>query len=103
MIHPIRSAPALVLTAALGMSKTSIALVFEKEALLISSMGVLAGLAVTFIARYFLVNKLGWKIELEAGYILYACLGGLLSGAFGALYPALRAARQDPIDALSYE
>ncbi len=87
----------------LGMSKTGIALVFEKEALLISSLGVLAGLAVTFIARYFLVNKLGWKIELEAGYILYACLGGLLSGAVGALYPALRAARQDPIDALSYE
>jgi putative ABC transport system permease protein len=87
----------------LGMSKAGIALVFEKEALLISSLGVLAGLAVAFSARYLLVNKLGWKIELETGYIFYACLGGLLSGALGALYPALRAARQDPVDALSYE
>lgn len=87
----------------LGMSKAGIALVFEKEALLISSLGVLLGLAVAFGARYFLVNKLGWKIELEPGYILYACLGGLLSGALGALYPAMRAARQDPVDALSYE
>jgi putative ABC transport system permease protein len=87
----------------LGMSKASIALVFEKEALLISSLGVLLGLSVAFSARYLLVNQLGWKIELETGYILYACLGGLLSGALGALYPALRAARQDPVDALSYE
>jgi putative ABC transport system permease protein len=87
----------------LGMSKSGIALVFEKEALLISSLGVLLGLAVAVGARYFLVNKLGWKIELETGYILYACLGGLLSGALGALYPAMRAARQDPVDALSYE
>ncbi len=88
---------------ALGMSKAGIAAVFEKEALLISALGVLLGLAVAITARYFLVNKLNWKIELEPGYILYACLGGLLSGALGALYPALRAARQDPVDALSYE
>jgi putative ABC transport system permease protein len=88
---------------ALGMSKTSIAFVFEKEALLISGLGVLLGLAIALTARYFLVNQLNWKIELEPGYILFACLGGLLSGVLGALYPALRAARQDPVDALSYE
>ncbi|MBI1763597.1 MAG: ABC transporter permease [Acidobacteria bacterium] len=88
---------------ALGMSKTDIAAVFETEALLISALGVLLGLAIALTARYFLVNQLNWKIELETGYIIYACLGGLLSGALGALYPALRAARQDPVDALSYE
>lgn len=87
----------------LGMSKTGIALVFEKEALFISGLGVLLGLLIAVTARYFLVNQLNWKIELETGYILYACIGGLLSGALGALYPAMRAARQDPVDALSYE
>ena len=35
--------------------------------------------------------------------MLLASLAGMISGAFGALYPALRAASQDPIDALSYE
>ncbi len=87
----------------LGASKFWIAWVFEKEALLISLLGVIGGLAIAAIARYFLVNGLGWKIDLEADSILYASIAGLVSGLLGALYPALRAASQDPVEALSYE
>jgi putative ABC transport system permease protein len=87
----------------LGASKLWIAWVFEKEALLISLLGVSGGLAVAVIVRFFLVNFLGWKIDLEPSAILYASIAGLVSGAIGALYPALRAASQDPIEALSYE
>ena len=71
--------------------------------LLISLLGVVGGLAVSTIARYLLVNGLGLNIDLEAGSILYASIAGLVSGLLGALYPALRAASQDPVDALSYE
>jgi putative ABC transport system permease protein len=77
--------------------------VFEREALLISLLGVVGGLLVAVIARYVLTRGLGWKIELELDSILYASVAGLISGLLGALYPALRAASQDPIDALSYE
>lgn len=87
----------------LGASKLWIAWVFEKEALLISLLGVVGGLVIAAIARYFLVNGLGWKIDLEADSILYASIAGLVSGLLGALYPALRAASQDPVEALSYE
>jgi putative ABC transport system permease protein len=87
----------------LGASKFWIAWVFEKEALLISLLGVAGGLAVSILARYALVNGLGWKIDLEVDSILYASIAGLLSGLLGALYPALRAASQDPIEALSYK
>ncbi|MGE0133159.1 MAG: ABC transporter permease [Blastocatellales bacterium] len=87
----------------LGASKFWIAWTFEKEALLISLLGVFGGLAVATIARYFLVSNLGWKIDLEAGSILYASVAGLGAGLLGALYPALRAASLDPVDALSYE
>ncbi|MBS1809645.1 MAG: ABC transporter permease [Acidobacteria bacterium] len=87
---------------ALGASKSAIAWVFEKEALFISGLGVVVGLSVSFLARWLLTSK-GLKIEMEPKYIAAAVLAGLLSGLIGALYPALRAARQDPIDALSYE
>lgn len=87
---------------ALGASKTAIAWVFEKEALFISGLGVALGLAIAFIARALLVNQ-GLKIEMEPKYIATAIVAGLLSGLLGALYPALRAASQDPVDALSYE
>ncbi|MDX2031021.1 MAG: FtsX-like permease family protein [Blastocatellia bacterium] len=87
----------------LGASKWWIAWVFEKEALMISLLGVAGGLAIAILARYALVYGLGWKIELEADSIFYASLAGIVSGLLGALYPALRAASQDPVDALSYE
>lgn len=87
----------------LGASKLWIAWTFEKEALLISALGIVGGLAFAVIARFLLVSGLGWKIELEPGAILYAAAAGLISGLLGALYPALRAASQDPVDALSYE
>lgn len=86
----------------LGASKASIALVFEKEALLISGLGVVAGLIFSFVARAFLESR-GMKFEMEPKYIIAAVIAGLLSGLLGALYPALRAASQDPVDALSYE
>ena len=87
----------------LGASKFWIAWTFEKEALLISLLGVAGGLAVAALARYVLVHGLGWRIDLEADSILYASIAGLVSGLLGALYPALRAASQDPIESLSYE
>lgn len=87
----------------LGASKLWIAWTFEKEALLISLLGIAGGLVFAIIARFFLVNNLGWKIEIDPSTILFAAAAGLISGLLGALYPALRAASQDPVDALSYE
>ena len=86
----------------LGASKSEIAWIFEKEALLISGLGVVIGLAISLLVRAILVTK-GLKIEMEPKYIATAIIAGLLSGLIGALYPALRAASQDPVDALSYE
>jgi ABC-type lipoprotein release transport system permease subunit len=43
------------------------------------------------------------SVELEAIWLFYAVAFGILAGLLGALYPALRAANQDPVVALSYE
>ena len=43
------------------------------------------------------------RLEFHWTWILTAALIGLGAGAIGALYPAVRAANQDPVKALSYE
>jgi putative ABC transport system permease protein len=88
---------------ALGMSKTKIAWVIEQEAVLVSLLGVTAGIALTFVARLGVMRTTSLVVEVEPVWILIAFLVGIVGGSIGALYPALRAARQDAVDALSYE
>ncbi len=88
---------------ALGMSKTSIAWVIEKEAILVSVLGVIVGVLLTFAARFAVMRVTTLTVEIEPRWVLISLLVGLLGGSLGALYPALRAARQDAVDALSYE
>ena len=42
-------------------------------------------------------------VDIEPKWLAVSLAIGLLGGTLGALYPALRAARQDPVEALSYE
>ena len=88
---------------ALGMSKTAIAWVIEKEALVVSFLGLAVGVLLTLVARFFVMRVTSLTIEIEPQWILMSLLVGLVGGSLGALYPALRAARQDAVDALSYE
>jgi putative ABC transport system permease protein len=87
----------------LGMSNTMIAWVIEQEALLVSILGVLLGLALTFAARFALMRVSSLSVEIEPRWVLISLVIGVVGGSIGALYPALRAARQDAVDALSYE
>ncbi len=88
---------------ALGMSNTKIAWIIEQEALLVSFTGVVTGLLLTLLARFAVMRATSLVVELEPFWLLVALAVGLLGGTIGALYPALRAARQDAVAALSYE
>jgi putative ABC transport system permease protein len=87
----------------LGMSKTSIAWVIEQEAIIVSVLGVIVGVLLTLIARVAVMRTTSLTIEIEPRWVLIALAVGLFGGTIGALYPALRAARQDAVEALSYE
>ncbi|HLE62478.1 MAG TPA: FtsX-like permease family protein, partial [Pyrinomonadaceae bacterium] len=87
----------------LGMSKLAIAWVIEQEAILVSFFGVVVGVLFTLAARLAVMRVTSLTIELEPRWIVISLLVGLLGGSVGALYPALRAARQDAVEALSYE
>ena len=88
---------------ALGMSKPKIAWVIEQEAIIVSLVGVIAGVLLTLGTRFLIMRATSLTIEIEPSWIAVAFLVGLLGGTIGALYPAVRAARQDAVDALSYE
>ena len=87
----------------LGMSKRSIAWVIEQEAILISVLGVFGGVLLTLIARFFVMRSTTLVVDVEPKWIAISLIVGLIGGTIGALYPAMRAARQDAVDALSYE
>ncbi|MFN2515070.1 MAG: ABC transporter permease [Pyrinomonadaceae bacterium] len=88
---------------ALGMSKTGIAWVIEQEAILVSLLGVTVGVGLTLAARFAVMRMTSLTVEIEPRWITIAFLVGIVGGSIGALYPALRAARQDAVEALSYE
>jgi putative ABC transport system permease protein len=87
----------------LGASRGWIALEIEKEAALISVLGILAGFGLAFVGEYAIQRLTGLNVELELIWFMYALLLGLGSAMLGALYPALRAANQDAVKALVYE
>src|SRR6266403_491863 len=87
----------------LGMSKRSIAWVIEQEAIMVSVLGVFLGVLLTLLIRFILMRSTTLVVDVEPKWIVISLVVGLIGGSIGALYPALRAARQDAVDALSYE
>jgi putative ABC transport system permease protein len=87
----------------LGMSKGSIAWVIEQEAILVSVLGVFIGVVLMLLIRFFVMRSTTLVVDVELKWIAISLVVGLIGGSIGALYPAMRAARQDAVDALSYE
>ena len=88
----------------LGMSKSAIAWVIEQEAIVVSVLGVVVGILLTLVARFAVMRVTSLTIEIEPRWLTDCTRrGSYLGGTIGAMYPALRAARQDAVEALSYE
>ena len=87
----------------LGASKPFIVLTIEKEAALISVLGVALGFIISLISKYTIEKNTTLVIEIELLWLVIAATIGVVCGVVGALYPAVRAANLDPIEALSYE
>lgn len=88
---------------ALGASRGYIIGVIEREALLISVIGLIVGFIVSLLAGHLIQRAYGLIFEYSWTWALTAAVIGLLGGALGALYPAMRAASLDTVNALSYE
>lgn len=87
----------------LGASKRFIVMTIEKEALLISAMGVAVGFVAAVIGKLWLEANTRLMVDLEPRWLLIAAVIGVMGGIIGAIYPAMRAANLDPVDAISYD
>jgi len=88
---------------AMGASRGYIISEIEREALLISAMGLVVGFALAGLAGFGIHKFTGLIFEFGGRWALTAALIGLAGGALGAFYPAARAANLDPVNALAYE
>jgi putative ABC transport system permease protein len=88
----------------LGASKTYIISVILREATLLTAVGIIAGFIGSVIMRKVLIGLFPTlPVQLTWDWRLYAACLALAGSMVGAFYPALRAARLDPVDALAYE
>jgi putative ABC transport system permease protein len=87
----------------LGASKAFIVGTIEKEAITLCLAGAMAGVGASLLAQSGITSATSLVVEIEPRWVAIAALVAVAGGSLGALYPALRAAHQDPVDALSYE
>jgi putative ABC transport system permease protein len=88
---------------AIGARKTDIIRQFVIEAILISFVGGIIGILFGFGMSRMIAWAAGWSTIVTAGSILLAFLVSVSVGLGFGIYPAVQAARLDPVEALRYE
>src|SRR5262249_3547944 len=88
----------------LGGSKLYISNLIFREVLVVAIAGILVGVGASLLLRRVVLARFpALTIDITQEWILWSALIALTGSIVGALYPAIRAARQDPIAALAYE
>ena len=88
---------------ALGATRTNIMLQFLVESVALCLFGGLAGIAAGTAAANALSRYAGWETFVSPESVALAFLFSIGVGLFFGIWPARRAARLDPIEALRYE
>jgi len=74
-----------------------------QEALLLSFGGIAFGVLATVGLQYAFAKWTTLTVSIDPSLVATIVVVGLISGMLGALYPGLRAARLDAVEALNYD
>jgi putative ABC transport system permease protein len=88
---------------ALGAKRSTVAIQFFIETLLIGQLGGLAGIIFGILIGYGIASALNFAFVIPWGAIFAAFLTSFIVAIVSGLYPAIKAAVLDPIEALRYE
>ncbi len=88
---------------AVGASERDVQMQFLTEAVVLSLLGGAIGVPVGIASSLSIANILGWPTTISATAVIAAVLFSITVGVFFGYYPAQKAARLDPIEALRYE
>jgi putative ABC transport system permease protein len=88
---------------AIGARSRSILAQFLTEALVLAALGGIAGVVLGAVVATRLADRFGWPLllrpEIEVVSVVFSAAVGVVFG----LYPASKASRMDPVEALRYE
>lgn len=87
----------------LGAKKSTIAWQFFVETLIIGQLGGLLGIILGISIGYFIALGLDFKFSIPWGAMIAAVVTTFIVAVVSGSYPALKASKLDPIEALRYE
>ena len=88
---------------ALGATNASIRVQFIVEAMVLCFVGGIIGIALGSGLGTLLSKQMGYEASAPVGAILFAAGFSMMIGVFFGYYPANKAAKMNPVDALRYE
>lgn len=87
----------------IGATRSNLALQFLTEALILSWVGSVIGIITGFLLGFVVRSSTDVTPQYSINTLLAVMVAGTVIGAIGGLYPAMRAARKDPVEALRHE
>ncbi|MGZ4816730.1 MAG: ABC transporter permease [Terriglobales bacterium] len=86
-----------------GATEGDVQMQFLGEAVMLSLFGGVVGVVLGVVGSYLIGNGLGWSMSIPPQAVVLAAAFAVMVGIFFGYYPALKASRLDPIEALRFE
>lgn len=88
----------------LGANKLYVVRLILRETLTLAVCGIALGILISYLAKVGIRAKFPlMTVQMTASWVGYATAIAIVGAMLGAIYPAVKAAQKDPIDALAYE